>query len=242
MKRHKHPGKYISKTPRGRYAWKRRPVHRHRRNLIDIKTGKETPYQWKEIPSSIKETVSTYGYLPDWHTGQPAALETYGKKPRFSTRDRYEWQENEDYDWDTRSKRISKKAEGIWGQKESMLKRKPFHRLTQRELALDESFRKKAIGAISDADSLAELKKIDIRKAPTIYLEQELRDIYDERAEELQKAAKKTIHEEAADAAKAIKKMEKAEKISGKTEYYQTDYGEEYPIQVERTITWNRRL
>ena len=29
MKRHSHQGRYLSKTKRGKYAWKRRPVHNH---------------------------------------------------------------------------------------------------------------------------------------------------------------------------------------------------------------------
>lgn len=33
MKRHKHSGRYLSKTPRGRYAWKRRPVHNHMQKI-----------------------------------------------------------------------------------------------------------------------------------------------------------------------------------------------------------------
>lgn len=42
--RHRHPGRYISKTPRGRYAHKRRPIH-------DFSPGRYKPKQPKSIDS-----------------------------------------------------------------------------------------------------------------------------------------------------------------------------------------------
>lgn len=32
--KHRHPGRYISKTPRGRYAWKKRPMHNYKIKIV----------------------------------------------------------------------------------------------------------------------------------------------------------------------------------------------------------------
>lgn len=47
MKRHKHPGRYLSKTSRGRHAWKRRPMHKHRMQ--------SRQQQWEKIKNNTEE-------------------------------------------------------------------------------------------------------------------------------------------------------------------------------------------